>query len=35
MNADLKLPVKCPEQGTFEKLINQSKNGVELERVVR
>jgi hypothetical protein len=34
MNADLKLPVKCLERDIFGKLINQSKNGVELVKVI-
>jgi hypothetical protein len=34
MNADLKLPVKCLKQGTFGKLINQSKIWVKLETVI-
>ncbi|MGL4881346.1 MAG: hypothetical protein ACRC8K_09800, partial [Waterburya sp.] len=34
MNADLKLPVKCLKQDVFGKLINQPKNGVELETVI-
>lgn len=34
MNADLKMPVKCLERDIFGKLINKSKNGVELVRVI-
>ncbi len=34
MNADLKLPVKYLERDTFEKVIDRSKNGVELETVI-
>ena len=34
MNADLKLSVKCLERDVFGKLINWTKNGVELVRVI-
>ena len=34
MNADFKLTVKFLKQDTFGKLINQSKNGVELVMVI-
>ena len=34
MNADLKLPVKCLKRNVLGKLIEQSKNGLELVRAI-